>query len=90
MSNAEKTSLRQFPTFATDEEAERFVDEADLTEYDFSGFKPMRFELERKTRQINLRVPDALLVALKAHAKERQLPYQWVIREAIEQAISGK
>jgi predicted DNA binding CopG/RHH family protein len=90
MSNVENITLKQFPTFTTDEEAERFVDQADLSEYDFSGFKPMRFELEKKTRQINLRVPDALLVALKAHAKERQLPYQRIIREAIEQAITRK
>jgi predicted DNA binding CopG/RHH family protein len=90
MSNVKSTSLKQFPTFTSDEEAERFVEEADLSDYDFSGFKPMRFELEKKTRQINLRVPDALLVALKAHAKQRQLPYQRIIREAIEQAITRK
>lgn len=90
MSNAENINLKQFPTFKSDEEAERFVEEADLSEYDFSGFKPMRFELEKKTRQINLRVPDALLVALKARAKERNLPYQKIIREAIEQALSAK
>ena len=90
MHNAENNKLKHFPTFASDEEAERFVAEADLSEYDFSGYKPMRFELEKKTRQINLRVPDALLVALKAHAKERKLPYQKIIREAIEQALSAK
>ena len=90
MSNAENVGLKQFPTFKSDADAERFVDEADLSEYDFSGFKPMRFELEKKTRQINLRVPDALLVALKARAKERNLPYQKIIREAIEQALSAK
>lgn len=29
--------LKPLPDFATDEEAERFVDEADLTEFDLSG-----------------------------------------------------
>ena len=33
------------PTFETDEEAERFVAEADLSEYDLSGAKPMQFVL---------------------------------------------
>lgn len=40
--------LKPFPRFATDEEAEHFVDTADLSEYDFSGFRPMRFEFEPK------------------------------------------
>ena len=37
-----QTKLKPMPHFASDEEAERFVDEADLSEYDFSGFKPMQ------------------------------------------------
>jgi hypothetical protein len=40
--------LKKFPLFLTDEEAEHFVDEADLSEYDFSGFKRMKFELVRR------------------------------------------
>ncbi len=36
--------LKQFPVLRTDEEAEDFVANADLGEYDFSQFKPMRFE----------------------------------------------
>jgi hypothetical protein len=33
--------LKQFPIFKTDEDAERFVDEADLSEYDFRGMIPL-------------------------------------------------
>lgn len=80
-------ALKQFPVFKTDEDAERFVDKADLSEYDFSGFKPMRFEFERKTKQINMRMPESLVDALKARAKERNIPYQRLIREAIENAL---
>ena len=87
MSNAEGRSGKPFPVFQTDEEAERFVDEADLSEYDFSGFRPMRFEMEKKTRQVNLRVPEGLLDALKLRAKQRNIPYQRLIREAIEDAL---
>ena len=85
-----KTTPRQgkaFPLLNTDTEAEHFVDTTDLSEYDFSGFKPMRFELEKKTRQINLRMPESLVEALKARAKERNIPYQRLIREAIEDAL---
>jgi len=31
----------KIPVFKTDEEAERFVDEADLSKYDLSGFRPL-------------------------------------------------
>ncbi|WP_375621833.1 MULTISPECIES: CopG family antitoxin [unclassified Bartonella] len=40
-----KTSkLKQIPVFKTDKEAENFVDTADLTDYDLTGFKPVHFE----------------------------------------------
>jgi len=88
MSNDDARKLKKFPRFETDEEAERFVDEADLSEYDFSEFKPMRFELRRKDKQINIRMPEDMLDAVKARAKARDIPYQRFIREAIEDALS--
>jgi len=88
MSNDDAPELKKFPRFETDEEAERFVDEADLSEYDFSEFKPMRFELRRKDKQINIRMPEDMLDAVKARAKARDIPYQRFIREAIEEALS--
>lgn len=87
MNSDNSRKLKKFPRFETDEEAERFVDEADLSEYDFSGFKPMRFEIKRKDKQINIRMPEDMLDAVKARAKERNIPYQRFIREAIEQAL---
>ena len=36
----------QPPVLNTDEEAEAFVDTADLTEFDLSGFIPTRYEFE--------------------------------------------
>ncbi len=90
MSSTDAKLGRRFPVFQSDEEAERFVDEADLSEYDFSGFKPMRFELEKKTKQVNLRMPEGLLKAVKQRAKQRNIPYQRLIREAIEDALRGK
>jgi hypothetical protein len=43
---------KKIPIFRTDEEAERFVAEADLTEYDLSQFKPVRFEFEKKAARL--------------------------------------
>lgn len=85
----ENVKLKPFPTFQSDKEAEDFVDNADLSEYDFSGFKPMKFELRRKDKQINLRMPEPMVEAVKARAKERGIPYQRFIREAIEKALAG-
>jgi predicted DNA binding CopG/RHH family protein len=79
---------RKIPAFETDEEAERFVDTADLTEYDLSQFRPVRFEFERKAARVNMRLPEPLLAAVKARAKARGIPYQRFIREALEQAVA--
>jgi predicted DNA binding CopG/RHH family protein len=79
---------KKIPVFRTDEEAERFVAEADLTEYDLSQFKPVRFEFEKKAARVNMRLPEALLNAVKARAQARGIPYQRYIREALEQAIA--
>lgn len=35
---------KKIPTFETDADAERFVDTADLSEYDLSRLRPTRFE----------------------------------------------
>lgn len=82
-----KKALKPFPEFESDSEAEAFVDTADLSSYDFSGFKPMHFEFEKKTAQINLRMPEGLVKAIKERAKARGIPYQRFIREALEKAL---
>jgi hypothetical protein len=50
MSGKQEKALKPFPRFDTDEQAERFVDTADLSEYDFSSFRPTRFKFEPKAR----------------------------------------
>jgi hypothetical protein len=37
----------KIPAFKTDAEAEHFVDIANLSEYDLSGFKLVQFEVEK-------------------------------------------
>jgi predicted DNA binding CopG/RHH family protein len=81
---------KKVPVFRTDEEAERFVAEADLTEYDLSQFKPVRFEFEKKAARVNMRLPETLLNAVKARAQARGIPYQRFIREALERAVTGE
>ena len=82
--------LKQFPRLRTDEEAEEFVATADLSEYDFSQFKPVRFEFEKKSARVNMRLPESLLKAVKERAEKRGIPDQRFIREAVEQAVSRR
>lgn len=48
---------KSWPVLKTDAEAERFVEEADLTEFDFGKMVPVQFEFEKKTAQANPRLP---------------------------------
>jgi predicted DNA binding CopG/RHH family protein len=78
---------KKIPTFRTDKQAEDFVATADLSEYDLSGLQPMIFEVEKKTAQINMRLPQPLLDAVKQRSKARGIPYTRFIREAVEAAL---
>ena len=79
---------KKWPALRSDEEAERFVETADLSEYDFSEMVPMPFEFEPKAAQINMRVPQSLLDALKERAKRRGIPYTRLIRELMEREVA--
>ena len=81
--------LKQFPSFKTDEEAEDFVATADLSEYDFSNFKTVRFEFEPKAGRVNMRLPQSLIKTLKERASKRGVPYQRFMREMIELGLSS-
>jgi predicted DNA binding CopG/RHH family protein len=70
----------------TDEEAEAFL-RCDLSDLDFAQFRPLDWERMPKTARITMRVPQTLLDALKARAAARGIPYQRLIREAIEKAV---
>ncbi len=79
---------KKVPKLKTDKDAEAFLAQ-DLSDLDFSQFKPTRFEFEKKDEQINMRVPRPLLVALKARAKARGIPYTRLIRETLERALAA-
>jgi len=79
---------RQMPSLRNDESAEAFVSEADLTDYDLSGFKPMRFEIEPKSAALNMRLPASLLAALKARAKAKGVPYTRYVRMLLETDVA--
>jgi predicted DNA binding CopG/RHH family protein len=78
---------RKVPKMTTDEEAEAFL-EQDLSDLDFSQFKPVRFEFQAKAARLNMRLPAALLDAVKSKAKARGVPYTRFIREVLENATA--
>jgi len=79
---------KKVPRLRSDKEAEAFLAQ-DLSKLDFSQFKIVRFEFEKKDEQINMRVPKPLLAAVKARAKARGIPYTRFIREMLEQAVTA-
>lgn len=81
---------KPFPILRTDEEAEHFIETADLSEYDFSTLKPARFELRKKDARVNMRLPTPLLERVKAVAEKENVPYQRLIRDLIEQGLARK
>lgn len=77
---------RLVPEMTTDEEAEAFLDQ-DLSDLDFAQFHSLDWERLQKTARITMCAPEALVTALKARAKERGIPYQRLVRDAIEKAV---
>ncbi len=81
---------KKIPTFKNDAEAEVFVATADLSDYDLSGAQFVRFEMKPKDKSVNLRLPEALLRAVRIEADRAGIPYQRFIRLALERAIHTK
>ena len=81
---------RKLPRFKSDKEAEEFVGKADLTEYDLSAMRPIRFEFQPKTERVNMRLPRQLLDAVQASAAREGVPYQRFIRRVLEDAVQRK
>jgi predicted DNA binding CopG/RHH family protein len=78
---------RKVPHFKSDGEAEAFL-EQDLSDLDFSQFKPVRFEIQPKEKSINLRLSEGLLETIRENAKREGVPYQRLIRHLIERGVT--
>lgn len=51
--------------------------------------KPMKFEFEPKVAALHMRLPQALLDAIKARAKAEGIPYTRYVRHVLEQALAS-
>lgn len=81
---------KKLPELKSDKEAEEFVASSDLTEYDLSGMRMVRFEFQPKSERVNMRLPRPLLDAVKATAAKAGVPYQRFIRQALENAVQPR
>jgi predicted DNA binding CopG/RHH family protein len=79
---------KKIPIFKSERTASAFVDKADLSRYDLSGARLVRFEIKRKDKSINLRLSEDLYDAVRERAARVGLPYQRFIRLALEQAVN--
>jgi len=75
--------MKRVPEFKTDAEAEVFLAQ-DLSGLDFTQFKPMRFEVAKKEAALNMRLPAALMDAVRARAKAKGIPYARYVRMVLE------
>lgn len=83
-----KAKAKPMPALRSDVATEEFVATADLAQFDLSGFKPMRFEIEPKSAALNMRLPASLLEALKAKAKAQGVPYTRYVRMLLETDVA--
>jgi predicted DNA binding CopG/RHH family protein len=74
----------------SDEEADRFLEEENLGDYDLSGFKPTHFEFAKKEARLELRLPSEQLVALKAEAQKMGIPHTRLVRQFITEGLMKK
>jgi predicted DNA binding CopG/RHH family protein len=80
--------MKTVPKMTTDEAAEALLDQ-DLSDLDFRQFREVNWELQPKTARVNMRLPEGLFAAVKAKARARGVPYQRLIREALEREVKG-
>ena len=74
----------------SDKEAEKFLDQ-DHTDYiDLKNFQQVNFEFLPKTKQVNLRLPEQLLSAVRKKAEKEGISYQKYIRKAIEKSLTTR
>ena len=81
---------KKLPLLKSDKAAEEFVEQADLTEYNLSRMRPIRFEFQPKSERVNMRLPRQLLEAVRASAAKAGVPYQRFIRQALEDAVQRR
>ncbi|MDP4023428.1 CopG family antitoxin [Methylobacterium sp. NEAU 140] len=64
----------KFPEFGSDEEAEIFLETADLSAYAMTDMVPVRFELRRTDASVGPRMPESPLDAVRVRPGAGESP----------------
>lgn len=78
---------KTFPDFATDAEAEAFVDRADLSGFDFSDMKSTSFVLRGEARSVHLTLPSELIDEIERRVEETGVPFDRFVELAIGRSL---
>lgn len=78
--------FKKLPPLNMDEEAEKFVENEDLCDYDWSGARRVHLEFSHPTEEVTLSLPVEVVSALKKKAEIPDLPYPKYIAQILEQA----
>lgn len=79
---------KPWPSLPTDEAAEKFVVEADLSEFDWSLAEPVTHEFAQKNARVNMRMPESQLAEIKTEAERRGIKYQRFMRELLDRGMA--
>ncbi|QDC08170.1 hypothetical protein FHY55_02435 [Oceanicola sp. D3] len=82
-----KTQKKPWPSLPSDAAAEAFVEEADLSEFDWGAAEPAAYEFEDKSARVTMRMPESQLAAIRAEAEKRGVKYQRFMRELMERGM---
>lgn len=80
---------KEWPTLSSDEAAVEFVDQADLSEFDWSQAVPVKMELRRKNSQLNVRLPEDELERVRAAAQREGMPLSRFVRFMIARGMQS-
>jgi predicted DNA binding CopG/RHH family protein len=90
MSDLKQSKGKPLPILRTDEEAEHFVATADLSEYDLSGFVPMKFVFRDGDIDVKLGMKISLFNSLKIAAIEENMTYEQLMRSYLEKGLADR
>lgn len=84
-----KKHLKPVPKFKSEAEERKFWETHDTTDYfDLSKAERVRFpNLKPSTQSISLRLPLALLEAIRVEANKRDVPYQSLIKVWLSEKV---
>lgn len=85
MNNSKKPN--PWPTLPTDEDAAKFVEESDLSQYDWGNMVPITMEFRKKNSQLNLRLPEDELTRARAAAEREGMPLSRFVRLMIARGM---